>query len=98
MSLLALLLFGDCVLVGLGLSYLAGVDLRFEERLAVASPLGALVVGLAGWVLAIPLGFDVATLTLAVVAASACSLPGWRRGGPCRSPGRSPGRGARPAT
>lgn len=82
MSLLALLLFGDCVLVGVGLSYLAGVPLRFEERLAVASPLGALVLGLAGWGLAVPFGFDLATLTLAVAAAGVCSLPGWRRGAP----------------
>jgi hypothetical protein len=86
MSLLVLLLFGDCVLVGLGLSYLAGVDLRFEERLAVASPLGALVFGLCGWVLAIPLGFDITTLALTVVVASACSVPGWRRGAAAVAP------------
>jgi hypothetical protein len=82
MSLLALLLFGDCVLVGLGLSYLAGVALRFEERLAVAGLLGALLLGLAGWALAVPLGFDLTSLTLAVVVANLCSLPGWRRGAP----------------
>jgi hypothetical protein len=82
MSPLVVLVLGDCVVVGLGLAYLTRVELRLEERLAVAAPLGALALGLAGWALAVPLGFDLTTLGLAVAVANACSLPGWRRGAP----------------
>ena len=73
-------LLGDLVVVGVGLSYLAGVPLRFEERLAVGGLLGALVLGLAGWSLAVVLDFGIGALALAVVAANLLSLPGWRRG------------------
>ena len=79
MSPLVVLVLGDCLLVGLGLAYLPRVELRFEERLAVAGPLGALALGLAGWALAVPFGFDLTTLGLAVARVHACSLPGWRR-------------------
>jgi hypothetical protein len=80
MSPLVVLVLGDCVLVGLGVAYLTRLELRLEERLAVAAPLGALALGLAGWALAVPLGFDLTTLGLAVALATACSLPAWRRG------------------
>jgi hypothetical protein len=80
MSPLVVLVLGDCMLIGLGLAYLPRLPLRLEERLAVAGPLGALALSLAGWALAVPLGFDLTTLGLAVALANACSLPGWRRG------------------
>ena len=76
------LLFLDCVVVGVGATYLAGVPLRFEERVAVGGLLGALALGLAGWALAVPLGFDLTSLTLAVVVVNLGSLVGWRRGAP----------------
>lgn len=80
MWVVALVLLGDLLVVGAGLSYLAGVSLRFEERLAVGGLLGALVLGLAGWGLAALLGFGIEALALAVVLANVVSLPGWRRG------------------
>jgi hypothetical protein len=80
MWVIVLVLFGDLVMVGVGLSYLAGAPLRFEERLAVAGLLGALLLGLAGWGLSVLLGFGIEALALAVVVANLASLPGWRRG------------------
>jgi hypothetical protein len=80
--LLALVFFAACIVIGLGLSYLAGVALGFEERLAVAGLLGALLVGLTGWALATVLGFGLTTLGWAVAAASLGALPGWHRGAP----------------
>lgn len=78
---LALLVFAPAVLAGFGLTYLSGMALRPEERLAVAAPLGGLVVALCGWGLGVALGFDLTSLSLALLAAVACSLPGWRRSG-----------------
>lgn len=82
----ALLVFAPCLATGIGLTHLAGIPLRFEERVAVAAPLGALVVGLWGWVFAVVLGFDLTSLSSALLASVACSLPGWRRGAPLLGP------------
>ncbi|CAN5589562.1 hypothetical protein BH10ACT1_BH10ACT1_15030 [soil metagenome] len=82
MSLLVLVVLALCVAAGMGLTYLAGAPLRFEERLAVSGPLGALVVGLACWLASVPLGFDLRTVALSLVVATALSLPGWYRGAP----------------
>jgi hypothetical protein len=79
---LVAVLLADCVAVGTGLTFLAGLPLRGEERLAVAGPVGALVLGLAGWVAAVALGFGLTALAVAVVVANLVSLPGWRRGAP----------------
>jgi hypothetical protein len=80
MSVLVVVLLGDLVVVGVGLSYLAGVALRFEERLAVGGLVGALLLGLAGWGMALLLGFGIGSLALAVGTANLVALPGWRRG------------------
>ena len=78
---LALLVFVPAFIAGLGLTYLSDLDLRLEERLAVAVPLGALVVGCTGWVVAVAIGFDVASLTVSLLLAIAVSLAGWSRSG-----------------
>ena len=79
---IALLVFAPCLATGIGLTYLSGIELGFEERVAVGVPLGALVVGLWGWALAVVIGFDLTSLSIALLASVACSLPGWRTGAP----------------
>lgn len=82
MSILVLVFFALCVVIGLGTTYLAGVALRFEERLAVSGPLGALLVALACWVVSVPAGFGLRTVAAGLVLATAASLPGWQRAAP----------------
>lgn len=66
-----------CAAAGFGITGASRLPLRFEERLAVSGPLGALVVGLAGWGWSAVVGFDRTSLGLAVVTATLASLPGW---------------------
>lgn len=75
----ALVVFAPCVAAGTGVTYLCGISLGFEERVAVGVPLGALMVGLWGWGLSVLIGFNLTSLALALFAAVACSLPGWSR-------------------
>ncbi|MCB0964948.1 MAG: hypothetical protein KDA98_16855 [Acidimicrobiales bacterium] len=82
MSVLVVAWLVACAAVGFGLTGWTGLSLRFEERAAVSGPVGVLVVGLATWVLAIALGFDLRSSALGLVAATALSLPGWWRLGP----------------
>ncbi|HRA35136.1 MAG TPA: hypothetical protein PK748_09415 [Acidimicrobiales bacterium] len=79
--LVALLVLVPAFATGLGLTWLSGLRLGPEERLAVAAPLGALVLGLWGWVLGWLFGFHLTSLSLALLAAVGTSLPGWRRAG-----------------
>jgi hypothetical protein len=76
----ALLVFAPCLAAGIGVTYLSGIALRAEERIAVGVPLGALLVGLWGWGVSVVIGFGLNSLALALFAAMACSLPGWARG------------------
>jgi hypothetical protein len=75
----ALLVLVPTLVAGTGLTGLAGLPLRLEERVAIGVPLGALVVGLLGWVLGIPFGVTIGSVTGALLLAVACSLPGWWR-------------------
>lgn len=75
----ALVVFVPCLAAGIGVTYLSGMRLGFEERAAVGVPLGALLVGLWGWGLSVFIGFDLTSLALALCAAVVSSLPGWRR-------------------
>ena len=79
--LVALLVLVPAFVTGLGLTWLSGLRLGPEERLAVAAPLGALVLGLWGWVLSWLAGFHLSSLSFALLAAVGTSLPGWRRAG-----------------
>lgn len=68
-----------CAAAGFGITGLTRLPIRFEERVAVAGPLGALAVGLGGWGWSVAIGFDRTSLGLAVVTATLVSLPGWTR-------------------
>ena len=76
----ALLVFAPALAAGVGVTYLSGIALHLEERVAVGVPLGALLVGLWGWGVSMLIGFSLNSLALALFAAMACSLPGWARG------------------
>ena len=66
-----------CAVAGFGVTGWSRLPLRFEERLAVAGPLGALAVGLAGWGWSVLVGFGLGSVGLAVATATVVSLPGW---------------------
>src|SRR5205807_8068437 len=72
----------SCVVAGCGLSYLAGVDLLFEERLFFGAVLGALVVSGAGFlVFALAAGqLTAGTVWSGVLLVLAASARGWFRG------------------
>ena len=76
---LSLLVLGPALATGFAFTFLLGLKLAPEERLALSPPLGALAVGLWGWVLGLVFGFGFATLVGALVAAVLTSLAGWRR-------------------
>ena len=75
------LLLADCVLVGLGLSYLTQMRLRVEERLAYGAVVGFMAITLvgyaAGWAAG---GLSGPVVAGAAVAATAVSAIGWRHG------------------
>ena len=94
MKLWVALLLADCVLVGIGLTYLTGLKLRIEERVAYGAVIGFMAVTLVGYAA----GWAAGRLSGGVVAgaalvATAISIAGWRTGigqiGPeCRDFGR----------
>jgi len=71
-----------CVVAGFGLTYLAGVDLLFEERLFFGAVIGALVVSGAGFlVFALAAGqLTAGTVWSGALLALAASAPGWFKG------------------
>ncbi|WP_419924865.1 hypothetical protein [Candidatus Poriferisocius sp.] len=78
MKLWVVLLLADCVLVGMGLTYLTGLKLRIEERVAYGAVVGFMVVTLVGF----GAGWAVGALSGSVVAgaallATAISAAGW---------------------
>ncbi|WP_419918260.1 hypothetical protein [Candidatus Poriferisocius sp.] len=84
------LFLANCVVVGIGLTYLTGLKLRVEERVAYGSVLGFVAVTLigyaTGWVWGALNGWVVAG---AALVATAISVAGWRTGvryigGECR--------------
>ena len=81
MKLWVALLLADCVLVGIGLTYLTGLKLRIEERVAYGAVIGFMAVTLVGYAA----GWAAGRLSGGVVAgaalvASAISAAGWRTG------------------
>ena len=81
MKLWVALLLADCVLVGVGLTYLTGLGLRIEERVAYGAVVGFMAVTLVGY----GAGWAVGALTGPVVigaalVATAISAAGWRTG------------------
>ncbi|MEZ5137388.1 MAG: hypothetical protein R2711_00940 [Acidimicrobiales bacterium] len=71
-----------CGAVGVGLTGSTRLPLRFEERLAVAPPLGVLVVALWCWIASLAIGFGRTSVGLAVMLATLTSLHGWTLLGP----------------
>jgi hypothetical protein len=74
------LLLVGCVLCGSGLTYLSGLPLSVEERLAYGTVIGAVVVATLGLLLALAIGLTVVTVVASLLAALALSAVGWWRG------------------
>ena len=81
MKLWVVLLLADCVLVGVGLSYLTQLKLRIEERVAYGAVVGFMAVTLvgyaAGWAAG---GLSGSVVAGAALVATAISAAGWRTG------------------
>lgn len=94
MKLWVALLLADCVLVGIGLTYLTGLKLRIEERVAYGAVIGFMVVTLVGYAAGWAAGrLSGGLVAGAALVATAISIAGWRTGigqiGPeCRDFGR----------
>jgi hypothetical protein len=67
------------VLAGAGLTYLSGLALTLEERLAYGAVLGALALATADLLLALVFGMTAATVLGALALVLAASAPGWWR-------------------
>ncbi len=70
MTLLVALYLLDCVVAGVGLTYLSGADLGAEERLGYGAVLGAMAVTIAVFVGGVVAGFGGWTVVFGVVVAS----------------------------
>ena len=66
-----------CVVVGVGLTYLAGVELSLEERVAYGAVVGAMAATACGFVIAIALGFGTVSIVLGLALPLAASAAGW---------------------
>jgi hypothetical protein len=77
----ALPLLGS-VAAGAGLTYLCGLPLTLEERLAYGTVLGAVAVSLADFLLALAFGMGLATVLAGLGVALAAGAAGWWRGAP----------------
>jgi hypothetical protein len=66
-----------CVAVGTGVTYLTGLPLMLEERLAYGTVVGAVVVAMADFLLASAFGLGLAVVLGALALALAASAPGW---------------------
>jgi len=66
-----------CVVVGFGLTYLCGLALTLEERLAYGTVVGAVVVTMADFLLAAAIGLSLVSVLAGLAAALAASAPGW---------------------
>ena len=66
-----------CVASGAGLTYLAGVPLTLEERLAYGTVVGAVAITTGDFLLASALGLGLASVLGAMALALAASAPGW---------------------
>jgi hypothetical protein len=68
------------VAAGAGLTYLSGLPLRAEERVAFGAVIGAVVVASLVLLLALAAGLTLRTVLAGLALALAASLPGWWRG------------------
>jgi hypothetical protein len=78
---LVALLLAVCLLAGLGITYLSGLDLLFEERFFFGAVIGAMAVTGAGYLAALAMGeLTYGTVNAGATAALALSAAGWVRG------------------
>ncbi|WP_420639157.1 hypothetical protein [Candidatus Poriferisocius sp.] len=81
MKLWVVLLLADCVAVGVGLTYLTGLKLRLEERVAYGAVVGFMTVTLVGYGVGWAVGRLSGPVALAsAVVATALSVTGWWTG------------------
>ncbi|WP_419849800.1 hypothetical protein [Candidatus Poriferisocius sp.] len=81
MKLWVALLLADCVLVGIGLTYLTGLKLRIEERVAYGAVIGFMAVTLVGYAAGWAAGrLNGGVVAGAALVATAISAAGWRAG------------------
>ncbi|WP_419845222.1 hypothetical protein [Candidatus Poriferisocius sp.] len=81
MKLWVALLLADCVLVGIGLTYLTGLKLRIEERVAYGAVIGFMAVTLVGYAAAWAVGrLTGPVIVAAALVATAISATGWWTG------------------
>lgn len=66
-----------CVVTGAGLTYLAGVDLKLEERVAYGAIAGAMAATAAGFAIALAIGFGAVSTGLGLALPLAASAAGW---------------------
>jgi hypothetical protein len=71
------LVLAGSVAAGVGLTYLSGLALTLEERLAYGAVVGAVVVTMADFLLALAFGLGLGTVLAGLVVALAASAPGW---------------------
>ena len=81
MKLWVALLLADCVLIGIGLTYLTGLKLRIEERVAYGAVVGFVAITLVGYAAAWAVGrLSGPVVVAAALVATAISAPGWYTG------------------
>jgi hypothetical protein len=73
----ALVVLAGCVVVGAGLSWLSGLPLKLEERLAFGAIIGPVAFTMALLLLSLAFGLELATVLGALAIALAASAPGW---------------------
>jgi len=69
-----------CVVAGMGVTYLSGLRLTLEERLAYGTAVGALALSIADFLLAMAFGMGLATVLAGLAVTLAVSAPGWWQG------------------
>ena len=81
MKLWVALLLADCVLIGIGLTYLTGLKLRIEERVAYGAVVGFMAITLVGYAAAWAMGrLTGPVIVAAALVATAISATGWYTG------------------
>lgn len=70
-----------CAVAGWGLTYLSGLPLNLEERLAYGTVIGAVVLAMTDFLIALAFGLSLPTVLLGLGMALAGSGLGWRCGG-----------------
>jgi hypothetical protein len=76
----ALFVLAGCIVSGTGLTYLSGLPLAVEERLAYGTVIGAVVVSTVGLLFAFAIGLTAITVLASLLVALALSGAGWWRG------------------